>query len=198
VILQPRELVADRGEHHGEDLTPTRTTEALVPIAAQFLPEFDREMAVTRRMLERLPDDRLAWRPHARSYTLGALAQHLANLPAWAPRLLDGPAYDLAPGGGDTAPGRAVPGSRAELLAAFDANVASAHARIERASDAELMEPWSLLKAGVALFTLPRAAALRSFLMNHSIHHRGQLTVYLRLLDVPVPPSYGATADEAS
>jgi uncharacterized damage-inducible protein DinB len=174
--------------------TPNPTPECRVPIADSLLPEFDHEMATTRRVLERVPEADAAWAPHARSMTLGRLASHVAEIPGWVGGIVGADSLDAAPVGG--APYR-IPGfeSRAALLEQFDRNVASARAAIAGASDERLREPWSLKRAGETLFTLPRTAVLRTFFMNHLIHHRGQLTVYLRLRDVPLPIVYGDSAD---
>jgi uncharacterized damage-inducible protein DinB len=153
--------------------------------------EFDHEIAATRRLLERVPDDKREWKPHEKSRSLGALATHIASLPAWAGIILNDESFDL-----DSSPPRiAEAASRAELLAAFDDATRRARAWIDR-TDAEYLAPWTLKRGGQELFTLPRIAALRSFLLGHLIHHRGQMSVYLRLNDVPVPPIYGPTADE--
>jgi hypothetical protein len=164
-----------------------------MPIAQSLLPEFEHEMATTRALLERVPEDRAAWKPHARSTGLGALAAHVAFLPSMAPRAIALDELDMSPPGRPYTP----PGftSTAALLADFDRHVADARAAIAGAADGHLMLPWSLKNAGRTIFTLPRVAVLRSFVLNHIIHHRGQLSVYLRLLDVPLPSIYGPTAD---
>lgn len=165
-------------------------------ISEAFLSEFDLECANTRKTLERIPEDRLAWRPHAKSWTLIELATHLANLPVWTRHTLNEDAFDLAPLDGP--PPHVTPAqSRQEVLARFDKNVTDARTIIAATEDAKFFQLWSLLKGGKVVFTMPRLAVLRSFVMNHSIHHRGQLTVYLRLNDVPVPGLYGPSADEA-
>ena len=160
-----------------------------------ILPEFDHEMANTRKALERVPDDKFGWKPHEKSGTLGWLAGHLANLPTWAGLTIAQDSFDLAPVDGE-APRAEAPTSREELLKLFDKNVSEAHAAIAAASDAELFKPWALLKGGQTLFSMPKIAVLRGFVMNHQIHHRGQLTVYLRLNDIPVPALYGPSADD--
>jgi len=157
-----------------------------------LLPEFDHEMGTTRRLLERVPDDTLTWKPHARSMTLGRLATHLAELPGWAQTVIRDGVFDIKPG--EYTP-RAL-GTRAEILALFDEKVAAARALIASMGDGEMMATWTLRSDGHDVFTLPKAAVLRSFLMNHVIHHRGQLSVFLRLRDVPIPPIYGPSADE--
>lgn len=163
-------------------------------IAQSILPEFDHEAANTRKLLERVPEAHVAWKPHAKSYSLGDLALHLANLPVWTAITLKQSEFDLVPAVGGTP--RRVWESRAALLKAFDENVAATRAIIAETSDEEMMKPWTFKKAGKVQFTQPKIAVLRTFVMSHTIHHRGQLTVYLRLKDVPLPFIYGATADE--
>lgn len=160
-----------------------------------LLAEYDHEMATTRRLLDRVPDGALGWKPHDRSMTLGQLAGHIANIPHWGSAILDCGDFDLAASGPDDRPG--TPESVAHVLADFDSKVVKARGSLAAASDADMAAPWSLKKADFVLFTMPRTGALRSFVMNHIIHHRGQLSVYLRLQNVPVPPIYGPTADEA-
>lgn len=157
-----------------------------------LLPEFDHEMGMTRTLLERVPDDRLAWKPHERSMTLARLATHLAEVPGWVGTMLNESAFDT---GGLRPPPRES-GSRHEILDLFDRNVAAARETIVGKSDAELMAPWTLKRDGRDLFTVPKVALLRSFLLSHVIHHRGQLSVYLRLNEVSVPAIYGPSADE--
>ena len=161
-----------------------------------FLNEFDHEMRQTRKLLERVPDDRLEFRPHPRSKTLGALALHVAGIPSWTSNLLGEASYDLGPDLATRERERALPKDNAEILATFDASVAKARAHIEAQSEDDLKSKWSLRKGTETVVTLPRAAVLRQFLMNHLVHHRGQLTVYLRMLDIPVPALYGPSADE--
>jgi uncharacterized damage-inducible protein DinB len=163
-------------------------------IAQALLPEFDHEMALTRTVLDRIPQEKVAFRPHPKSWTLGELGAHLANLPVWAVFTLTQPELDLAPPGG---PAFQSPGfeSAAATVLRFDENVARARALIAAAGDADLMTRWSLKRGGTAIFSLPRAAVLRSMVLSHMIHHRGQLTVYLRMCDVRLPPIYGRTAD---
>ena len=157
-----------------------------------LLPEFDHEMGTTRRVLERVPEADLAWKPHDKSFSMGQLAAHLANLPRWAEIALDASSFDLA----DMGPRGVAPASVAELLRTHDANVKAARARISDQPDQALLAPWTLKDDGQEIFTMPKAAVLRSFVMNHIIHHRGQLTIYLRLRNVPLPSIYGPTADE--
>ncbi len=162
-----------------------------------LLPEFDHEMSNTRRTLERVPEDRLGWKPHEKSPTMAWLATHLARLPSWAVVALDRDSLDLRPD--DPSFGRVSPAnSRREILVLFDGNVSGARAAIVGASDERMVQPWTLTSAGAPVLTLPRIAVLRSFVMNHMIHHRAQLGVYLRLTDVAVPAIYGPTADEGT
>ena len=166
-------------------------------ISASLLPEFDQEMSNTRKALERVPDDKFAWKPHEKSGTLGWLANHLANLPSWTIFTINQDSLDLEPADGESFKWEGKE-SREELLEVFDQNVAAARDAIAGASDQDLFKPWSLLKGGVTLMTLPKIAVLRGFMMNHLIHHRGQFTVYLRLNDIPVPSIYGPSADEVA
>lgn len=159
-----------------------------------LLPEFDQELSTTRTLLAAVPEARTSFRPHPKSWTLGELSLHLAHLLTWLPSTLTLTELDLDPPGG---PSFVPPKfeSAAATLRMFDTNAKAARAALASASDADLQVPWTLKKHGQALFTLPRAACVRSFVLNHLIHHRGQLTVYLRLVDVPLPPVYGPTAD---
>lgn len=163
-----------------------------MPMIDALLPEYDHEMATTRKLLERVPDDRLAWRPHERSMSLGRLAMHVAELPLWVEMALEHDGFDMEPG--SYVPRSA--SSRQELLAAFDKAVKGARALIAGRSDAEMLAPWTLRQAGEAVFTLPKSGVIRSWVLNHMVHHRGQLSVYLRLNDVPLPSIYGPSADE--
>ena len=164
-------------------------------LSKALLPEFDHEMANTRKTLERVPDDKFDWKPHEKSSAMGALAGHLANLPSWGSLTLSSDSFDMAPGG---QPLKSPPlSSGTEVLAKFDENVAATRAAIEGASDEELFKPWTLMSNGNTILTLPKIGVLRSFVMNHLIHHRAQLGVYLRLNDIPVPSIYGPSADES-
>ncbi len=164
-------------------------------ISDTLLPEFDQEMANTRKTLERVPDDRFDWTPHPRSTTLGGLATHLANIPTWAVHALEKDSIDIAPVG--QPPLRVEPArSRQEVLNRFDDAVRRARAAISQADNERILQPWSLLSGGKTVMTLPRVAVLRGFVMSHTIHHRAQLGVYLRLNDIPVPSIYGPSADE--
>jgi uncharacterized damage-inducible protein DinB len=165
-----------------------------MPLRDSFLAELDHELATTRRLLASVPEDKTGFRPHPKSFTLGELSLHIAFLLSWIPMTLKGTELDLAPSSGQTfVPPRFE--SAAATLKLFDENARAARAALGSASDADLMVPWTLKRRGQTMFTMPRAACLRSMAMNHSVHHRGQLTVYLRLCDVPLPPVYGPTAD---
>ena len=166
-------------------------------IAQSLLPEFEVEMANTRKTLERVPDDKFDWKPHAKSGSMGWLAGHLANLPLWAVITLQQDSLDIAPAGGQPFK---LPetNNRKQLLDVFDENVANAKKGIAAASDEQLMRPWSLLKTGQTIMTMPKIAVLRSFVLNHIIHHRAQMGVYLRLNNIPVPSIYGPSADEGA
>lgn len=154
--------------------------------------EFDREIGVTRRVLRRVPGNRLTWSPHPRSMSLGRLATHVAALPGWLPQILDAPSFDLS-----AVPADAPDDAAIELiLARFEGGAAAARRALAGSTDARLVETWTLLHDGQVVLTAPRIVALRTEGLYHLTHHRGQLTVYLRLLDVPVPPIYGPTADE--
>ena len=160
-----------------------------------ILPEFDHEMANTRKTLERIPDDKFDWKPHEKSMAMGGLGTHLSNIPTWAIHTIEKDSLDLAPAGAPM-PRLEQARSSSELLATFDKNISLARAAIAAATDQELLKPWTLLHAGKTILTLPKIAVLRSFVMNHNIHHRAQLGVYLRLNDIPVPSIYGPSADE--
>jgi uncharacterized damage-inducible protein DinB len=164
-------------------------------ISQALLPEFDAEMANTRKTLERVPADKFGWKPHQKSFAMGALALHIATMTGWAKDAIEKDSFDVAPVGGQPyQPPKA--DTTAELLALFDKGAAGARAALAGASDEHLMQPWSLLNGGKVLMTMPRIAVVRSFVMNHTIHHRAQLGVYLRLNDIAVPSIYGPSADE--
>ncbi len=159
-------------------------------IADSLLPEFDQEMAATRRVIERVPDDDPEWKPHPKSFSIAHLAQLLAWMPGWIGQALTTTELDLGDGPGYSVERTAV------LLEMFDENVRRSRAAIAAASDPDFDVPWSLKMNGEMFFTLPRGAVVRQHI-SHLSHHRGQMTVYLRLLDVPVPAVYGPTADES-
>jgi uncharacterized damage-inducible protein DinB len=163
--------------------------------ADTILSEFDQEMAKTRKVLERVPEDKLAWKPHPKSNTIGWNANHLSEIPAWVEPTLTLPALDVAPPGKPPYKSPAF-STRQEILANFDKNAAAARKALAAAKDQDMAQPWSLLRAGQAMFTMPRSAVIRSFVLNHMIHHRAILCVYLRLNDIPVPGMYGPSGDE--
>ena len=160
-------------------------------IKEALLAEYDHEMGTTRKLLDRVPDDRLAWKPHEKSMPFGALATHLGNIPRWGATILTESSFDIAA----APPNMAAAPSRVDILSLFDRTVQATRGLMDR-TDAEYLAPWSLKRGTQHMFTLPRVTAFRSFVINHTIHHRGQLSVYLRLNDIPVPPIYGPTADE--
>lgn len=164
-------------------------------ISETLLPEFDQEMANTHKVLERVPAAKFSWKPHPKSFEFGALAAHVANMADWANLTLESDSFDYAPPG---APPYETPkfASTQDLVAAFDKSVANARTALAGADDSKMMAPWTLMAGGKSLMTMPRVAVIRTFVMNHIIHHRAQLTVYLRLNDIPVPGLYGPSADE--
>ena len=164
-----------------------------MPLVDALLPEFDHEMTVTRKLLERVPEDRFDWKPHQKSMSLGQLAQHVATSPMWGRETLTKTEVDVSqPEGLPPAI------TRAELLARFDEHVRETRAALANQGDGELMAPWALKRNGQTIFSMPRAAVWRSFVLSHLVHHRGQLSVYLRMNDVPVPSMYGPSADEGA
>ncbi len=162
-----------------------------------LLQEFEQESSNTRKVLERVPEDKFGWKPHPKSGTMGWLAGHLANLAGWGAFTLQTDELDFAPGGKQMEPPPPFRSTQ-ELLAAFDKNQQDTKKALENASDADLMKPWSLKNNGAVIFTMPKVAVIRGVVINHLIHHRGQLTVYLRLNNIPVPGIYGPSADEGS
>jgi uncharacterized damage-inducible protein DinB len=172
-------------------LLPQLAAENTMPIAQMLLPEFDQEMASTRKMLEIVPEDKLDYKPHERSMTLGRLAGHVAEMPGWIATTIRTESLDLTPGMTPY-----VPKSRQELLEGFDKQVAEARALLAGASDEDMAKTWALTFAGKPVFSMPRAAVVRTSGMNHLIHHRAQLGVYLRLNNVEIPGMYGPSADE--
>jgi len=162
-------------------------------IAQSLLPEFDHEIANTRKTLERVPENKLDYKPDPKSMSMGVLASHIAEMAGWLPSMMQGPELDIPP---DFKPFLAT--SRKQLLDKFDENAAASRAALAAAGDQALMQEWSLKFGGNAMFTLPRIAVYRSMTMNHIIHHRAQLTVYYRLNGIPVPALYGPSADEGA
>jgi uncharacterized damage-inducible protein DinB len=160
-----------------------------------LLPEFDQEMASTRKLLQRVPVAKTDWKPHEKSMTLGRLAGHIAELPAWAGRIVNTEMIDLTPMvSGQQQP--YIPTSSEDLLRKYDQSVAEARQAIAGASDQHLNQIWSIQLKGTTFLSSPRLPMIRSMFMNHLIHHRAQLGVYLRLNDIPLPPMYGPSADE--
>jgi uncharacterized damage-inducible protein DinB len=180
----------------GHDCAPAEPQNGLdytTPMAMKdsLLVEYDHEMGTTRKLLARLVDEKMSWKPHDRSMSLGGLATHLANLPNWGDFILNHAVFDLA-----AAPPRLEERrSRAEVLDMFDGTVTRTRASLDK-TDAELVAPWTLKRGGQEVFTMPRASAFRTFVLYHTVHHRGQLSVYLRLNEIPVPAIYGPSADE--
>ena len=162
-------------------------------IVEALLPEFDHEMTVTRRVIERVADDQFGWKPHEKSMTLGRLATHVAEIPRWGHTILTEPEFNMVDGA--YTPTSAA--TTAEVLALFDRQVTTIRGLLAARTDAELMSTWSFKQNGQELFGMPRAAAWRSWVMNHLIHHRGQLSVYLRQTGSKVPGIYGPSADES-
>ena len=158
-------------------------------IAESLLPEFDQEMATTRRLLQRVPTDKGQWKPHPKSFALGHLAQLISWMPGWIANTLRETELNLG-----TAPGYSFETTET-LLREFDKNVREAREALTSVNDADFTVPWSLKREARVLFTAPRSVVVRTHI-SHLSHHRGQLTVYLRLIDIPIPPIYGPTADE--
>jgi uncharacterized damage-inducible protein DinB len=157
--------------------------------------EFSTETQATKRLLERLPEEKLSFRPHPKSMTLGRLATHLAEIPRWGKTIVQNEAYDMSKLDRSRKPLEL--GSRREILELLDKNEAAFAENVKGKEDAEMLALWKMHVGDEILFELPRVLALRRMVINHTIHHRGQLTVYLRLTDVPVPGVYGPSADEA-
>jgi len=161
-----------------------------------LLGEYDQEMANTRKALERVPDAKWDYKPHPKSGTMGWLVNHIVLFPSWAADMFTSDSFDVAPSGKQVE----FPTARntKEALAIFDQGVPAARSALSKATDEQLMKVWSLLSSGQPMFSMPRVAVLRGMIMNHLIHHRAQLCVYLRLNDVPVPALYGPSADEGT
>jgi uncharacterized damage-inducible protein DinB len=164
-----------------------------MPMNESLLPEFDHEMENTRKTLERVPLQNPDWKPHEKSPTVAWLATHVAQIPVWAQMTMETESLDIA--GPFERP--KVPESASELVAFFEKNRDAARQAIAKATDADLMQTWTLFNGSRKVFSMPRIGVLRSFVMNHMIHHRAQLTVYLRMNNVPVPGLYGPSADES-
>jgi uncharacterized damage-inducible protein DinB len=158
---------------------------------ALLLAQFDAEMRLTRAVLDAVPADHLDWTPHDRAFPLGRLAMHVATIPGWMRAFTEGDGYDMGPSG----PGPATPTDLAQVTAAFVQAEARGRAALDACPDSALLEPWILRRHGAVLSTMPRAEAVSRFGLRHLVHHRGQLTVYLRWLGVPVPALYGDSAD---
>ena len=170
----------------------TSTAASTNNIAPALIAEMEQEAAVTRKCLERVPAEKFDWKPHERSMPFGRLASHVAEMFGWTPPTLEQPELDFAKW--DYKP--AEPKTTADLVEFLDKNVSEAIACLRNTSDDTFMESWTLRNGEQVYFTMPKIAVMRSFVMNHIIHHRGQLTVYLRLNDIPVPALYGPSADE--
>jgi uncharacterized damage-inducible protein DinB len=169
--------------------------EAKMPLRDSFLPEFEHEMETTRKTLERVPEDKTTWKPHNTSMPMGRLAGHIAEMAGFAAQTFEGDSFDFAPPGGQPSQPTQMT-SRKQLLEIFDTNVAKAKAAIGKASDEDMQKTWTLLNGGKTFLAMPRIALLRGMILNHVIHHRGQLSVYLRMNQVPVPSIYGPSGDE--
>jgi len=164
-----------------------------MPLIDALLPEFDREMGLTRRALERVPDGQFEWKPHPTSVTLGRLAEHLTEMPHWATMTMTQSGIEMT---AERRPDYVRPATRAAVLAQFDKYLKEGRGHVAGKTDPEFFAPWTLKAGGRELFTMPKIAVMRNFVMNHMIHHRGQLLVYLRMLGVPVPSIYGPSGDE--
>jgi uncharacterized damage-inducible protein DinB len=163
-------------------------------IAQSMLPELDHEMANTRKTLERIPEDKLSWKPDPKSMSLGQLAAHIVEMTGWGTMTLQTESLNMDPGSHTPL----VLTSRAQALEEFDKNAQGLRTALSSASDEAMMKTWTLSFSGNPLFSMPRVAVMRSMIMNHIIHHRAQLTVYYRLNGVPVPALYGPSADEGA
>lgn len=165
-------------------------------ISEKFLPEFDEEFATTRKFLELVPDDKLTWKPHEKSMELGRLAWHIADFPEWCRDTFKQDFLRMTEEDGATAMDGWKSKTRADMLARFDRDLPEARAMLAKASDADMAHPWKMEWAGQVVIDSPREQVLRKWVLNHLIHHRAQLGVYLRLNDIAVPGSYGPSADE--
>lgn len=163
-----------------------------MPIHEALVADFESEATNTRKVLEAVPQDRLDWKPHEKSMSLGQLAGHIAETPSWVHAMLEGD-FDISALAGDYVP--FVPGSRSELLETFEKNVAGFGDMLSGRDDDFLSVTWTMRNGETVMMSVPRHEAIRTTAIHHSIHHRGQLSVYLRLLGVPLPQTYGPTAD---
>lgn len=164
-------------------------------ITASILPEFDLEMAGTRKTIERIPNDKLDWKAHPKSNTMGWVARHLTEIASWTTSVLQEDSFDINPKDCEAYTPPEL-NTTQEILAQFDKNVAEARQLIQQASDEEYGKPWSLLNGGEPLFTMTKLGVIRTWVLNHAIHHRAFLCSYLRLNDIPVPALYGPSGDE--
>ena len=160
-------------------------------ISEMLLPEFDQEMASTHSMLDRVPEDKFGWKPHDKSMTMGRLASHVAEMPNWAVFTIKQDNLEMTPGQKPF-----IAATKTELMDALAKNTAAAREAIAGANDTEMSKSWSLIYGGHPVLTMPKASVLRTVVMNHIIHHRAQLSVYLRLNNIAVPGMYGPTADD--
>jgi uncharacterized damage-inducible protein DinB len=161
-----------------------------MPIIDSILMELDQEAATTRRVLERVPERSLTWKPHAKSMSLGQLALHVATTPGGVAEIVSKDTFEIRDFSQEPAK------STSELLTAFEGAIGQAKQILSKMDDAAVMAPWTLKRGSHTIFSMPRINVIRMILLNHWYHHRGQLSVYLRLLDVPVPSIYGPSADE--
>jgi uncharacterized damage-inducible protein DinB len=169
----------------------------MMRISDALLPEFDQEIKNTRKCLERIPDDKFSFKPHPKSFDMGSLAVHIATMLGWGVTTLQSDSFDYAPVGAPPYQPPVVK-TNAELMAIFDKGAGEFRAALAATENDAMMKPWSLLGGGTTMFTMPRAAVIRGMILNHIVHHRGQLSVYLRMCDIPVPAIYGPSADEAN
>jgi uncharacterized damage-inducible protein DinB len=164
----------------------------MIQMLTPMMSEIQQEAVITKRVLARVPEDKLGWRPHPKSMSLGQLALHIATIPGNLSKLAQGDGLDVAQANFDPPPAK----DAKQILAAHDASIKAAEEYLGGVSESAAMGNWRLTSKGKEVFTIPRVALLRTIMLNHLYHHRGQLSVYLRLLDVPVPVIYGRSADE--
>jgi len=166
-------------------------------IADALLPELDQELATTRKCLARIPADKFTYKPHPKSFDMGSLAIHIATMLGWGVTTIQSDSFDYAPEGGEPYVPPTVKTTE-ELLALFEKGATEFRAALAGADNDTMMKPWSLLGTGKVMFTMPKVAVIRGMIFNHIVHHRGQLSVYLRMCDIPVPAMYGPSADESN